>query len=130
MAAPATRIVHGNIPADVALLDEPNMLITALVTTPARTKTVYKGVNRAVCGVEFTDPMLDFAFDGHVSTRAGLSTGHPGTAVTELANFAGARFGFDPSVGTLVYEDPVSTQNVNDPEIIKFKIVHYPFVNG
>jgi hypothetical protein len=128
--AVAPRISYGNLPADVSLLDEPNMLVQSLVTTPSRTKTSYKGANRCTAGLEFTDPLLTFAFDAFVSTRTGLSEAHPGSQVVELANFDAARFGFDPAEGILVYEDPVSTQNLDNPEAIKFNVVHYPFITA
>ncbi len=126
--AVAALISHGNIPEDITLVDEPNMLVTSLETTPRRTKREYLGANRAVGGVEFTNPILSFAFQGYVSSRTGFCDTHPGTEVTELANYDAARFGFDPSEGTLVYEDPSSTQNLEESETIAFTIVQYPFV--
>ena len=124
------RIVHGNLPDLSDFTDEPNMLVQSLTVTPARTKTAYKGANRCVQGLEYTDPICTFAFDAYVSTRAGLSDTHPGTEVSELANFEAARFGFDPADGIMVYEDPSSTCTLDAPETVKFNVVHYPFVTA
>lgn len=128
MATPAEIITHGNIPTDITLLDEPNMLVQSLVTTPTRTKKEYRGANRATQGIEYSDPKLQFQFEAYVSTRTGLCDQHPGTEVTSLLNFAAARFGFDPSDGIMVYEDPSSRQNLEDPEMINFTVTHFPFV--
>ena len=130
MATPAAIITHGNIPSDITLLDEPNMLVQSLTITPSRTKKEYRGANRATQGLEYTDPKLSFQFEAYVSSRAGLCTQHPGTEVTSLANFSAAHFGFDPADGILVYEDPSSRQNLEDPEMINFSVLHYPFVTN
>ena len=106
------------------------MLIQSLTITPAREKKEYKGANRAIAGLEYLNPTLTFAFEAFVSERTGLCDTHPGTAVVSLANFAATRFGFDPAVGTLVFEDPSATQNLTDSESINFTVAHYPFVTA
>lgn len=128
MAEPAVKITYGNLPADVSLLNEPNMIVKSLTITPARTKSEYKGISRCIEGLEYTNPILTFAFDAWVSARIGLAHAHPGSEVTALANFSGTLFGFDSSVGTMVYEDPASSSDQDNPESIKFNVVHYPFV--
>lgn len=130
MPTPAARIVHGNLPEDISLLDEADMLVQSLTITPAREKNEYKGANRCVQGVEYLNPTISFAFEAFISERTGLCDQHPGTAVSELANFAAARFGFDPSDGVMVFEDPSTVQNLQDPETISFTVVQYPFVTA
>lgn len=130
MPTPAEIITHGNIPTDITLEDEPNMLVQSMVTTPARTKKEYRGANRATQGIEYTDPKLTFQIEAYVSTRAGLCDTHPGTEVASLTNFASARFGFDPADGIMVYEDPSSRENLENPEMITFSVVHYPFITA
>lgn len=122
------RIVHGNLPEDISLLDEPDMLVQSFTYTPAREKNEYKGANRAVQGIEYLNPIATCAFEAYVSERTGLCDQHPGTAVADLVNYAAARSGFDPSVGTMVYEDPSYTSNLTNPETLTFNVVHYPFV--
>jgi hypothetical protein len=130
MPTPAARIVHGNLPNDVSLLDEPDMLVQSLTITPSREKKEYKGANGAVQGLEYKNPLMSFAFESYISERTGLCDQHPGTTVATLTNFAAARFGFDPTDGIMVFEDPSTTQNLEDPETISFTIVHYPFVEA
>lgn len=130
MPTPTALITHGNIPSDITLLDEPDMLVQSLTVTPTRTKKEYRGANRATQGIEFTDPKMSFAFEAYVSERTGLCDQHPGTVVTELLNFAGGRYGFAPADGVMIFEDPSSTQNLQDPETISFTVWHYPFVEA
>jgi hypothetical protein len=130
MPAVDARIVYGVLPADSEILDEPDLLVQNLTTTPSRTKKAYQGGNRATQGLEYVDPLLTFAFDAIVSERTGFADQHPGTLVLELANFAGSRFGFDPADGIMVFEDPSCEQNTSDPEMLKFSVVHYPFVEA
>lgn len=106
------------------------MLVQSMTTTPSREKKEYKGALRCVQGVEYVNPLLTFSFEAYISTRAGICNQHPGTAVTSLLNFDAARFGFDPADGVLIFEDPSTTQNLENPETISFKVVHYPFVGG
>ncbi len=121
---------YGTLPADSALVDEANLLVQSLTVTPAREKKTYKGAaTRATQGVSYTDPTITFDFDCYVGTAAGLATQHPGTLVTELANFAAARHGFDPADGIMVYEDPSDEFSNDDPDKVKFKVVQYPFVD-
>lgn len=122
------RIVLGNLPADVSLLDEPNMLVQSRTFTPARTKNVYRGANRATGGLEFLDPILTITFEAYISAYTGLCNSHPGTVVTELLNYTDARFGFSPDDGTMVYEDPSTKADLTNPETLTFSVVQYPFL--
>ena len=120
---------YGNLPATGSLVDEANLLVQGLTVTPTREKKLYKGAsNRATQGISYTDPMISFDFDCFIGTFAGLAIKHPGTIVTELANYAGIRHGFDPAQGIMVYEDPSDEFNNEDPDKVKFKVVQYPFV--
>jgi hypothetical protein len=130
MPTPAARIVHGNLPNDVSLIDEPDMLVQSLTVTPSREKKEYKGANGAVQGIEYKNPLITLAFNAFISDRVNLCDQHPGTTVASLANFSAARFGFDPSDGIMVFEDPSTTQNLEDPETITFSVVQYPFVTA
>jgi hypothetical protein len=122
-------IQHGTLPDTASLVDEVNLLVQSLTVTPAREMKEYKGAsNRAVQGISATNPTIEFDFDCFVGIRAGLAIQHPGTVVTELANFAAARHGFDPDQGTMLYMDPVDEFSNDDPDKIKFKVKQFPFV--
>jgi len=122
-------IQHGTLPDTATLVDETNLLVQSLTVTPGRELKEYKGAsNRAVQGLSLTNPTITFDFDCFVGTAAGLAIQHPGTAVAELANFAAARHGFDPTQGTMVYLDPSDEFSNEDPDKIKFKVTQYPFV--
>ena len=131
MAAPVARIVHGNLPATVELLDEPDMLVDTYNFSVAREEKQYKGAtSRGVEGLEYTNPIGTHSFSGRVSERTGLCDQHPGTAVASLLNFAAIRCGMDPAIGMLIYKDPSFTENLNDPEAISFTVMHFPFVEA
>lgn len=121
-------IQHGGLPASETLLDEANLLVQSLTVTAAREKKAFRGVNRATGAVQFTDPTLTFAVKGYVATAGGFTNQHPGTQVTELANYAAARRGFDPAEGMMIYEDPSDELTVEDADMTSFNVVHYPFV--
>ena len=124
------RIVHGNLPADIGLLDEPDMLVQSLTINPSREKKEYKGANRAIGGVEYLNPTISFVFNAFISERVNLCNAHPGTVVTDLLNYDSVRFGFDPAEGIMIYEDPSTTQDLNNPETITFSVFQYPFISG
>lgn len=126
---PALDIViqHGSI-ANQALVDEPNILVESLTVSPARDEKRYKSGAGNTAAIGFRDPILSFEFSGWVKTKAGLADQHPGTTVASLANYAGAKFGFDNADGVMVYTDPSSDFSPDDPEKVKFKVTQYPFV--
>jgi hypothetical protein len=125
----AAIIQHGTLPEAATLVDEANLLVQSLTVTPAREFKEYKGAsNRAVQGISATNPTIEFDFDCYVGTAAGLAIQHPGTVVTELANFAAARHGFDPAQGTMLYMDPSDEFTNEDPDKVKFKVKQFPFV--
>lgn len=128
MPTPVALITHGAIPSDITLIDEPDMLVQSLTVTPAREEKTYKGANRAVQGIEYTNPTISFAFEAYISDRTGLCDTHPGTAVTSLLNFDAARFGFDPADGVMVYKDPSAKQDLENPETLSFVVTQFPFV--
>lgn len=130
MPTPAALITHGAIPADITLIDEPNMLVQSLTITPAREEKTYKGANRAIQGIEYTNPTISFSFEAFISDRLGLCDTHPGTAVTSLLNFDAARFGFDPADGVMVFKDPSTKQDLENPETISFVVQQFPFVTA
>ncbi len=128
MPAVDAIIQHGNLPSAATLVDEANLLITSMTVTPAREKKDFKGTNRAIQGISYTNPTLAFDIKAYIGTADGFATQHPGTAVTELANYAGARHGFSADQGTMIYEDPTDDFSNDDPDKISFKVVQYPFV--
>jgi hypothetical protein len=109
-------------------VDEANMLVQSLTITPAREEKAFKGANRATQGLLYTNPTLTFAFKAIISDVSGLADQHPGTEVTELANFAGDIHGFDPDQGTLIYKDPSREEDNDNPDMVNFTIAHFPFV--
>lgn len=119
---------HGGLLESETLLDEANLLIQSLTLTAAREKKAFRGVNRGTAALQFTDPIFTFAFKAYVSAATGLAVQHPGTQVTELANYAAARRGFDPAEGMMVYEDPSDELGVEDADMTSFNVVHYPLV--
>jgi hypothetical protein len=121
-------IQHGLIPSGGGPVDEANILIQSITITPAREKKAFKGPNKATQGLQYTDPTISFSIKAIISGSGGLATQHPGTAVTELANFSAAVHGFDPEQGTMVYEDPTDDLNNEDPDMVNFTVVSYPFV--
>lgn len=126
---PALDIViqHGTI-ANHALVDEPNILVESLTVAPARDKKEYKSGAGNTAALGYRDPKLSFDFSGWVKTRTGLADQHPGTTVATLANYTGARFGFDNADGVMIYEDSSMDMSPDDPEKVKFKVMQYPFV--
>jgi hypothetical protein len=123
-------IQFGNLPATGGPIDEPALLIQSLTITPAREKKVFKGPNKATQVLQYTDPTISFAFKAYISEETGLAVAHPGTQVTELANFAGAVHGFEPEQGIMVYEDPSRDLDNENPDAINFTVTSYPFVEA
>ena len=121
-------IKHGNIPETGGLVDEPNMLVQNLSIKATREEKMFKGANKATQGVLETDPKLTFEFKAIISEYAGLCDAHPGTAVTELANFAAAIHGFDATEGTMIYKDPSRDMDTENPDMVNFTVLHLPFV--
>lgn len=121
-------IKHGNLPDAGGLVDEPNMLVQSLAIKAERDEKMFKGANKATQGVLETDPKLTFAFKAVISDFAGLTDQMPGTAVTELANFAAAIHGFDPTAGVLIYKDPSRDLDNENPDMVSFSVLHLPFV--
>ena len=111
-------------------VDEPNVLVNSLTITPSREKKSYKNGLGCTSILQFRDPILTFAFDGYITTLAGLADQHPGTSVTSLANYQGATYGFDPADGVMVYEDPSRECSNEDIAKAKFNVVQYPSVEG
>ena len=125
----AAIIQWGALPETASLVDEPNILIQSLTITPSRDEKYYKGAaTRADEGVSLTNPSLTFAFKAYVSAESGLAVQHPGTQVTELANFAAVIHGFDPAQGMMLYKDPSRELTIEDPDMVNFTVVHKPFI--
>jgi hypothetical protein len=120
-------IAHGNVPVGT-LVDEADLLIQSLSIKATREEKMFKGANKATQGVLETDPKLTFEFKAIISEVAGLADQNPGTAVTELANFAAAIHGFDPEEGTLIYKDPSRELDNENPDMVNFTVIHLPFV--
>ena len=123
-------IQFGNLPATGGPVDEPAVLVQSLTITPGREKKEFKGTNKATAALQYTNPQLTFAFKAFISTETGLAIAHPGSQVTELANYAGAIHGFDPEQGIMIYEDPSRDLDLENPDSINFNVVSYPFVEA
>lgn len=121
-------IQYGDIPETGGIIDEPNLLVQSLTITPRREKKAYKGGSKATTGLLYTDPQISFAYKAIISEESGLAVGHPGSEVTSLTNFASARYGFDPADGILVFEDPSVELDQENPDMISFTVVNYPFI--
>lgn len=120
-------IQYGDI-ADLPLIDEPNLLVQSLEIVPARDKQSWKGGNKAIRALQYTNPTLTFQFDAIPTDPVGLANQHPGTQVDELENFAGNIYQFDPDQGIMVYEDPSRTLSIENAASTKFNVVHYPYI--
>lgn len=120
-------IVKGALP-ESGLVDEANLLVRSLTITPQRTKRTFEGANGATFGIRYTNPLMVLAFSGWISTFAGLADAHPGSDVTDLANYEDAMHGFDPDEGTMVYEEPTRELDTENPAQVRFNVVQYPFV--
>lgn len=124
-------INYGTLPATAGgIVDEPSLLVQNLTISPTREKKDYKGGNKAVQGLQYTNPLISFAFKCIISEDSELAAAHPGTAVTDLANFAAAIHGFDPGQGIMVYEDPTRDLDTENPDMVNFTVVNYPFVTA
>jgi len=123
-------IQHGLLPSAGTLLDEAELLVQSLTVTASREKKEFKGVNRAVQGLSYTNPTLSFAFKAYLSTAAGLAIEHPGNIVASLANYAAARRGFTSAEGLMIYEDPSDEYSNDDPDLVNFTVMQYPFVEA
>lgn len=121
-------IKHGSLPAASDLVDEPDILVQSLTITPARETKLYKGPNKATQGIMLTDPTITFAFKGIISAVAGLADQHPGTVIADLANFQDSIHGFDPDDGVILYQDPSRELSQEDPAMVSFTAIQYPFV--
>ena len=121
-------IQHGNLPDAGTLVDEADVLVQSLTVTPSREEKYFKGTNRADQGYSATNPKLTFAYKAIVSEYAGFADQHPGTAVAELANFAAAKFGFDPTQGMMIYKDPSLDLDNDNPDMVNFTVEHNPFI--
>lgn len=122
-------IQYGEI-SDIRMLDEPYLLVQHLDITPSREKEMWKGGNLAVQALRYSNPILTFSYNAILSEVAGLGNMHPGSLVTELNNYEGELFGFDPEEGILVFEDPVRTMTLEDPAETDFNVVQYPFLGS
>ena len=121
-------IQHGSLPDGLTIIDEPDLLVQNVTFTPTREKKTHKGGNKATKAVQYTDPILTIGFKAIISEVAGFADQHPGTLVTDLANYAAPVHGFDPAQGVMVYEDPVRTLDTDNPAEVTFNVVQYPFV--
>ncbi len=126
---PALDIIltQGTI-ANHGLVDEPNILVESLTVTPERDEKMYKSGTGATTAYGARDPKISFEFSGWVKAKAGLADQHPGTTVASLANYQGAKNGFDNTMGVMIFKDFSSDQSPDDPEKIKFKVLQLPFI--
>jgi hypothetical protein len=123
-------IEYGEISAQ-SMVDEPSMLVQSLKITATRDKQSWKGATTlAINALRYTNPMISFAFNALVSEIAGMCNQHPGTLVTELANFAGNIYEFDPDEGIMVFEDPSRDHSLENPLETDFTVIQYPFIGN
>ncbi|MFT3991055.1 MAG: hypothetical protein QM680_06550 [Luteolibacter sp.] len=122
-------IQYGEL-SDVSLVDEPSLLVQSLEITPARDKKDWKGANQATRALRYTNPTLKFDFNAIISDleEESMADQHPGTQVLSLANYTGAIYGFDSSLGIMVFEDPSRSYSLENPAETKFSVVQYPFI--
>lgn len=129
MPAPDAIILYGDI-EESSLVDEPNLLVQSMTFNATRERRDYKGGEGYIKGIQYRNPMLSISFRAFISTAAGLAVAHPGSEVTELANFESTTHGFDPSVGILVLEDPTTERDTENADQISGTIMHFPFITS
>lgn len=121
-------IVQGTLPT-LDLADETNLLVQSVEFAPTREKREIKGGNAAVKALRYVNPLLRIGFSAIPSADSGLADEHPGTKITGgLANYAADRFGFGPSEGVIVYEDPTHASGVEAEPSLSFTAMQYPLV--
>jgi len=126
-------IQYGETMENSALIDEPDLLVQSLKITPAREKQSWKRAATLAIGMlRYTNPTISFAFNAIVGEVAGFANQHPGTLVTELANFAvsATSYEFDPDEGIMVFEDPSRDMSLENPMETDFTVVQYPFIDS
>ena len=107
----------------------PYLLVQSLTISGAREERRYKGANRATQYLEFSDPILDMAFDAYVLSLDDLATSHPGTVYsTPPSNYRENFHGFSSADGQIVYLDPVTTGSVEEMRKVAFTTRQFPFV--
>lgn len=132
MSAPAEIIVQGATPL-LSIVDEPTgsptIKIAKLTRKPMRDKDPVVNTNKTILRMKYLNPRLEMDFEGQLNALSGLAVQDFGTKCSAVANFTAAYRGYDPSVGTIVLEDPDdSLENINDAPTTKGKWVHYPYV--
>jgi hypothetical protein len=124
-------IQYGETMENSSLVEEPALLVQSLKITPSREKQTWKRATHLAIGmIRYTNPMITFAFNAIVGTVTGFANQHPGTLVTELANFAAHTYEFDPDEGIMVFEDPSRDQSLENPMETDFTVVQYPFIDS
>lgn len=134
MPAVEAIIKYGAL-SELALLDEPNLLVQSLTITPSREKQEFKGANLAVRALRYVNPMLQFQFNAIIGTgdSAGVPQGfadqHPGTLVAGLENYSDEVYGFSAEDGIMVFEDPSRSLTLESEPEVDFSVFQYPFVD-
>lgn len=125
-----TTIEHGTLPA-LPLVDETALYVQNLDLGPTREKREIKGGNAAVKALRFVNPIFRWVFSGVASAFSGLTDTHPGTKIVGgLSNYASSRYGFDPSEGMTIYEDPGTTLSAESEPQVTFTAVQYPLLTS
>jgi len=132
MPAIDCEIQHGLLP-DIDFYDEPGILMQSLNISPSREKREFRGSDGCFKGLRYRNPLMTLRFSGFISSLAvlnpeNLANKHPGTAIASLANYAADRYGFTPTDGVTVYEDPSADLSAEDDPQCQFTAVQYPFV--
>lgn len=113
------------------MTDESGVYVQNLDLGPSREKREIKGGNAAVRALRFVNPMFRWVFSGVASAFANLADQHPGTKITGgLANYTTSRYGFDPSEGLTIYEDPGTTLSAEAEPQVTFSAVQYPLISS
>ncbi len=127
MPAVDAIIQYGDI-GTTGLVDEPSLLVQSISIKATREKQAWKGPNLATRALRYTDPQLSFEIKAIISENTDLADQHPGTQVLDLANYAGDIYGFDATLGIMVFEDPSRDLTIENPSETSFTVRQYPFV--
>lgn len=128
MPAPSTLISHGAADPVNDLADEDNLDVTEFKAKHSREKRETKNRFGNVRKVQFFNPIVAISLSAFIISRTGQADQEPGTRVTALVNYASARHGHDPSVGTMMLDDAEDTLSLEEDLKTSYNITHCPFV--
>lgn len=121
---------------DIYLVDETDIIVNQVSYSASRDKSEFKDNESCINGLRLANPLLTIQLEGNPieQDNTNMSDIHPGiqvgtgTSIT-VANFAAGRFGFDPTEGKVVAEDPsVSISRDSGIPELSVTLINYPHI--